>query len=262
MKTFTHETGEYLEIDGAKIYYELAGDPAAPPLLFLHGGIGTIEEFNELIPAIGPSCRFIGIDSRGHGKSTLGLQPGEPLTYARLQKDVEGILGHLGISTLSIIGFSDGGIVASRLAAANGVNIEQLVTIGAHWQLEEDDRVRTIYNNVTSEGWRKKFPDTYEIYQYLNPEPDFDRLVKSAAQMWLDSTPDGYPGERIRNIACPMLIIRGDDDHLVTLESTAKLRALVKGAKLLNIPAAGHIAFNDQREILLLSLNQFLRNRA
>jgi pimeloyl-ACP methyl ester carboxylesterase len=255
MRAFTHETGGHLEIDGAKIYYELAGDPDAAPLLFLHGGIGTIEDFNALIRGITRSYRIIGIDSRGHGKSTLGPQP---LSYARLQRDAESVLAHLGINKLGIIGFSDGGIVAYRLAAAKRLHIERLVAIGAHWRLANDDPVRAIYRKVTGDSWRRKFPDTYELYRRLNPAPDFDRLVANATTMWQDSSAEGSPGETSKTISCPLLMIRGDDDHLVSLSSLVELRNTLKGAKLLNVASAGHVAFDDQRDICLLALIQFL----
>src|SRR6266849_8656389 len=130
MKTFDHNSGEYLQIDGSKIYFETVGNEDSPALLFLHGGFGNIEDFNITLPNINESFRIIGIDSRGQGKSTLGSKE---LTYQLIQQDVERILEHLDIDKLSIIGFSDGGIVAYRLASLTSLNITKLVTIGSRW---------------------------------------------------------------------------------------------------------------------------------
>lgn len=71
---FDHESGESLDTDGAKIYFEICGNPEGPPLLMLHGGFGTIEDFNIFLPGLGNDFKIIGIDSRGHGRSTLGLR--------------------------------------------------------------------------------------------------------------------------------------------------------------------------------------------
>lgn len=257
MKTFDHDSGEYLNIDKARIYYEVIGNQEGLPLLVLHGGFGNLEDFNSFLPDLSREFKIIGIDSRGHGKSTLGSKP---LTYEELQTDVQRILEHLNINTLRIIGFSDGGIVAYRLASLTSLNIEKLVTIGSGWHLKNIEPVREMFLKITGESWRKKFPSTYEAYQKLNPEPDFDLFAQFVIKMWLDANSSGYPNEAIQNISCPLLMVRGDKDHLLPIEAVSELSGFVKDANLLNIPFAGHVAFEDQKEIFLITLNQFLNH--
>ena len=257
MKTFDHTSGKYLEADGARIYYEVIGKEDRPVLLVLHGGFGTIEDFNPILPDLQKEFCVIGIDSRGQGRSTLGP---DALTYAQIQKDAERVLEHLGIDRLSIIGFSDGGIVAYRLAALTDLKIEKLTTIDSRWHVKNTEPTREIFLKITGESWRTKFPETFEAYQRLNPEPDFDLLARSVIQMWLDPNPSGYANEAVRDIACPLLIVRGDDDHLISLEVVTELRGLVKNSRLLNIPFAGHAAYLDQKEVFVLALNRFFKD--
>ena len=103
MINFDHHSGKCMEIDGARIYVESIGNPSNPVLLVLHGGFGNIEDFNSLISGIEQEFRFIGIDCRGQGKSTLGTKA---LTYEQIQKDVEHVLEQLEIKTLSIMAFN------------------------------------------------------------------------------------------------------------------------------------------------------------
>ena len=72
MRNFDHISGKYFKIDDSEIYCEVIGDEKNPALLFLHGGLGNIEDFNDIISELPDQFRIIGIDSRGHGKSTLG----------------------------------------------------------------------------------------------------------------------------------------------------------------------------------------------
>ena len=66
-------SGDYLHLENdADIYFEFIGKEDAPLLLILHGGFGTIEDFNNLTDDLCDDFKIIGIDSRGHGKSTLG----------------------------------------------------------------------------------------------------------------------------------------------------------------------------------------------
>jgi pimeloyl-ACP methyl ester carboxylesterase len=255
MNTFDHRRGRHLDIDGARIYYEIAGSPAARTLLFLHGGLGNIQDFNGILPALSPEFRLIGIDSRGQGASTLGRLP---LSYERMQRDVERVLHHLHVNTLSIVGFSDGGITAYRLACMTSLDIEKLITIGAEWKLAKDDPMIEFYSRVTAESWKHKFPASYSAYERLNPEPDFHRLVSALVPMWSDTTDSGYPAERVDRIRCPMLLIRGDQDHLVTLDTLVELQKRVPISMVFDIPLAGHVVHDDQRDIFVSGLRQFL----
>lgn len=240
MIKFDHISGNYLKIEKAKIYYEITGSSNKPTLLFLHGGFGNIKEFNGILPELEQEYTIIGIDSRGQGKSTPGSKR---LSYQRIQKDVEQVLNHLNIDTLSIISFSDGGIVGYRLAAKTSLNIEKFVTVGANWHSKNLESVKDLFQSITAESWRAKFPETYEAYQRLNPQPDFETLTEAMISMWLDSGSSGCPNEDVKNITCPLLIVRGDDDHLISRGVSFELSKLVENSMLLNIPFAGHVAF-------------------
>lgn len=256
MKAFDHESGHSLDIDGATLYCEERGDSRGHPLVLLHGGLGSMEDFNRIIPRFGKEFRLIGIDSRGHGKSTLGPVG---LSYARLEQDLHRMVQHLRLREFSLIGFSDGGIVAYRLASRGLFKIRRLVTIGARWELRSNDPVRDILSKVTSDSWRRKFPDTCAAYQRLNPQPDFDRLVPAVVAMWLDSSASGYPGKTVDDISCDLLIVRGQRDHLVSMQAAAELAGRVGNSRLLEIPEAGHAAFDDRPDAFMQALDEFLK---
>lgn len=255
MESFTHRGGEHLALDSARIYFEVHGDNAGAPLLLLHGGLGTLRDFNGVLPLLKKRYRLIAIDSRGHGKSTLGTAP---LHYERLAFDAASVLRHLGVERCSVLGFSDGGITALRLAAQADSRIDKLVAIGTDKMLKPDDPVRQLLGSVTAESWEKKFPETVALYQSLNPQPDFAALVAAIVPMWLDDGGTGYPGESVKRIRCPLLAVRGDEDHLVSRASVLELVEQVPGAKLLNIPFAGHEVHKDQAELVMASVNRFL----
>src|SRR6185312_1476783 len=197
MQRFDHVSGNTLDADGAAIYYETHGDAKDPVLLLLHGGLGNIEDFNGILPLLRGRFRIVGIDSRGHGRSTLGSRP---LTYESLQHDAERIIAELAPDKFSILGFSDGGIVAYRLAAMQALRIERVATIGAHWELPPGDPTRELLSGVTPERWRSLFPNSYKRYQQLNPAPGFDTLVHAVRTMWLDDGATGYPDDAVDRI--------------------------------------------------------------
>lgn len=253
--TFNHHSGRSIEIEGADIYYETCGRKDAPPLLLLHGGGGTIEDFKDLVPSLATQFHVIGIDSRGHGRSTLG---DVSLTYQRLEQDVVEVLRHLQINETAISGFSDGGILGYRLMLSGVITVPKLIAIGSPFELKTSSRVRNLYAKITGESWRAKFPATYDLYQRLNPKPDFDRFIKESVSMWLDSSPTGYPGEMIENIKDDVLIIRGDDDPLFSRQEAFDLVNRINRSVLENIAFAGHAAHEDRPDVVLSSINKFL----
>lgn len=258
MAVFNHQDGQHLQIDGARIYYEQQGNQDGPALVFLHGGLGNVETFNTLTPHLGKTHRLIGIDSRGQGRSTLGSLP---LTYRRIQQDVEAVAQHLDLTHISVIGHSDGGIAALRLAASKTLQIDKVVTVGAHWALPADDPTREMYAGITAADWREMFPHSVERYLALNPEPDFEKLVDAVRQLWLGSDLDSYPNEMVRDISADLLVVRGDEDQLVSRSNALELAELVRGAKLLNVPFADHSAHEDRPQWLLPILDVFLQTK-
>ena len=256
MKYFNHSSGEFLQIGDAKVYFEMAGKSDGVPLVILHGGLGNITELNAIIEKLPDHFLFIGIDFRGHGKSELGSTP---LTYELYQSDVECVLAHIGIHSFSIFGFSDGGIVGYRLAAKASNNVQALISVAGSWKLQPDDSAYTLLKGLTSDRWSQLFPDSVAYYNSVNPSPDFDALVKSAVHLWTDIGPSGYPGESVSQIAVPTLIVRGDKDHLCSLNDSVGVCARIKGAHFLNIPFAGHEVFKDSPEVFSSVIREFFR---
>jgi pimeloyl-ACP methyl ester carboxylesterase len=252
---FIREDGRHLAIGDARIWCGVGGDPTAPTLLLLHGGLGSVDDFDPLIPALAPRLRLVGIDSRGHGASSIGS---EPLTYARLADDVEAVCAALGVEACDILGYSDGGIVGLRLAAAGWPRLRRLATIGATWRLTPDDPVRGLHASITPESWRAHSPAGYDAYHRLNPSPDFPGLIAAVGALWLDAGETGYPGDTVGRIACPVLLARGDRDELISRVESAELADRIAGAHLLNVPFAGHAVQAEAPELMAPLLLRFL----
>lgn len=255
MKIFNHQSGQYANIDKAKIYFETIGDIEKPILLMLHGGFGTIEDLNSIVSYLSNEFYIIGIDSRGHGKSTLG---DKKLTYQQIQFDVESILKDLGIDTVNIIGFSDGGVVGYRIASSSNIKVNKLITMGASWREEDIVEVEDMLKTITPQSAKEIFHDNFELYQKLNPESDFDKLTKANVDMWLDKSQTGHPNKNVKNISAKTLLIRGDNDFLVSLESLSQLKNEINDSSFLNVSFSEHEVDKEQPQIIEIMIKVFL----
>ena len=229
-----NQTGNHLEVAGAQIYYEEIANAGKPTLLFLHGGMGNITDFNPIIPLFANDYHIVGIDSRGHGKSTLGA---EGLTYKRLQLDAEAIINHLQLKDVNIIGFSDGGVVAYRLALSSDISVQKIVTIGAVCNDFAPESNERLFAGVTTEQFIEGFQHNFDFYAQHNPQPNASAFIKRTEKMWFDKSEDGYPN--IANIKIPTLIVRGNDE-LDPLEEYVEMVAKIPNSILFNIPFESH----------------------
>lgn len=87
-----------------------AGDPAAPPVVLLHGWTVTSDlNWFRVFDAVAADHRVIAFDHRGHGR---GLRPMRRVRIADLADDVVAVLDALDIERATVVGYSLGGAVA------------------------------------------------------------------------------------------------------------------------------------------------------
>jgi len=158
--------GKYVEINGAKIYYEEYGK--GEPLLLIHPCGGNIKSMENQIDYFKDKYRIIVADSRGQGKSELKT---DSLTYDQITSDWEGLAHHLKLDSINIIGWSDGGIIALKMGIRNKTKIKKFVAMGANLRPDSTaltvgiietikNRLliekKTIASGDTSQGWNTK----------------------------------------------------------------------------------------------------------
>ena len=90
------------------MYYYTVGDRTDPPLVFLHGILAFTEAYSELIEKLSERFYVIGIDLRGHGRSTIGSQPYSHKLFA---EDVIRVVDEIGLDRFHVVGHSAGGFV-------------------------------------------------------------------------------------------------------------------------------------------------------
>lgn len=247
------DNGKFINVAGASLFVSEAGKVDGDPIILLHGGLGSRTDFLPLAKYLATDYRLIAIDSRGHGRSELGNVP--YLTYHKLEQDFTEILTELKLTHAGIIGHSDGGIVALRVAASGKIPLRFVIAVGAHWQLLDNDPCRKIYQKMTESMWREKFPEQVQKYETENPSPNFSELFKATNAMWLGNA---YPGKTVCSITCPLLIVHGDEDFLVSRAQAFDLAEQVKGSSLLNLPFASHTVLQDNPEDVFSSFKVFL----
>ena len=249
----TSMQSKFIKHQGATLHYQTGGKETAPVIVLLHGGFGSIADFAPLLPRLQQHYRVIAIDTRGHGRSTLGTAA---LTYAQAAEDARQILRHEGVEKYSLFGFSDGGTTAYRLGAADK-NIQKIITVGAEWHTKHLDGMRPMFETINLDFIKENLPEQLAAYQAANPEPDAGKWAAALKAMWLDEGASGYPNENIRQIQAPVLAIRGEADFLFAFDDWAALKTELPEVHLMNVPFAAHEAIKEQPEIVWAAVQAF-----
>jgi pimeloyl-ACP methyl ester carboxylesterase len=125
------------EANGRTLTGVAFGDPAAPPLLALHGWLDNAASFAALAPKLAESRYVIALDLRGHGASSH-LPAGAWYHYVDYFDDIHAAFDHFGWMRAELLGHSLGGTLASLFAALHPDLVSALLTIEALGPLTVD----------------------------------------------------------------------------------------------------------------------------
>jgi proline iminopeptidase len=124
-----YEQGWLAVGDGHEMYYELSGNPAGAPVLFLHGGPGSStrpQHRRFFDPAF---YRIVLMDQRGCGRSKPYGAIAHNTTH-HLVRDVEVLRLKLGVDSWLLFGGSWGSTLALFYAIAHPQRVRGLVLRG------------------------------------------------------------------------------------------------------------------------------------
>lgn len=243
-----------VQVGNAKLRTCRRGTPGSQTLLFLHGGVGSLEDFDPIIDLFAEfDC--VMVDSRGHGGSTMD---NTPLSYPLLACDVEAVINDYRLVEPLVIGHSDGGIAGLHIAARGKVKLCGLVTIASRGYPPPDELLDKVYRPLTADKWRERFPAGVTLYEKLNPERDFDRLFGTVKAMWINMEDDNYPFHVLHKIDLPTLILCGDRDHLVSRDQTLALAKALPKAALGIFPFGSHIFHQEHPELVAPFITEFI----
>ncbi|PSL47363.1 pimeloyl-ACP methyl ester carboxylesterase [Chitinophaga niastensis] len=258
----TATNGNYANVNGLKMYYEVYGE--GKPLLLLPGavsGIGTA--FGNLIPLLSTDRQLIALEFQGYGH-TADI-PERPLSYEQFTDDVIELLHVLNIRQIDIFGYSTGAGVALQVAMRKPALASKLIlasviykSSGRHPALIELEK------QLTAEAMKGTL---YEA-EYLSTAPRPQDWSKHLAKVTtFNQKVQDWSADDIRNIKAPALIIAGDAD-IVQPGHVVELYKLLGGgsigelsmpdSQLAILPGTMHTALTKKTNLLMAMIPDFL----
>lgn len=219
MKTSTPRTG-YAPVNGLELYYEIHG--SGEPLLLIHGGVVGIAMWGPNLPALAATRQVIAVELQGHGR-TRDVE--RPLSYEAMADDVVGLLDHLGLARVDVLGLSLGGGVALQTVIRHPDRVRRLVLVSAAFR--RDGWFPEILEAFAEMGPAAAAPLWQSPLAQLYPHVDWDRLFTRIGTL---QRTDYDWSAGVAEITAPTLLVFADADS-ITPAHIVELYGLLGGGR-------------------------------
>jgi pimeloyl-ACP methyl ester carboxylesterase len=235
---------EILEIPGA-----------APALVFLHEGLGSVAMWRDFPARVAAASgkRTLVYSRLGYGRSAPLRAPRRPDYMHREALEVlPALRAEHGLGEAVLVGHSDGASIALIHAGA-GNPVRGIVAMAPH-VFVEDVTIRSI--EAAREAWRST--DLRARLQRYHD--DVEGAFRGWNDAWLDPAfRDWNIEEYLPAIACPVLAIQGRDDEYGTMAQLDAIERRVRGrVHRLELAQCRHSPHRDQPEATLAAICGFL----
>jgi 3-oxoadipate enol-lactonase len=259
--------GSFVEVDGAKLYYEECGT-APHTVVLVHDGVLHSAAWDDVWPEFCKHFHTVRYDRRGFGRSPAATHAYSPTD------DLAALLRHLNVKRSAIVGSSHGGEISINFTLDHPEIVEQLVLVGAvvggmsftkHFldrgsalgkPLEKGDIAGAIAAAAKdkyltapgSDAARKRMAEILSANPQDLTHSDRELPVKPALP-------------RLSEIHIPTLLLVGDADIPDVHAHAGAIEAGIPGAHRIVITDAGHLMYLERPAEFSRTIIEFLENQ-
>ena len=273
----------WVDVDGRPVNVIDVGQ-GEETIVFIHGLAGSWVNWLENIPAFSDRYRVIAMDLPGFGSSPM---PGEKISIPGYGRFVDALLGRLGVGAAVVVGNSMGGFIGAEIAIQFPARVERLVLISAAGltiEYQRDERILNVLRRLERtltvySGWlatrsgplvrrprsRRALMRVVAEHAELLPAPLVAEQIQGSGKPGfidaLDALTDYPIRARLPEIACPTLIVWGEEDRLVPVRDADEFERLIPDSRKVVMNDTGHIAMAERPETFNDLMMAFLAER-
>jgi 3-oxoadipate enol-lactonase len=245
----------FLEVEGGRIYYEVEGE--GHPLLLIHGGLGSLQMWDEQVPGFAQRYEVIRYDTRGFGRTET-----DDVEFSN-RADAAAVLDHLGAASAHLVGQSRGGLIALDFVIDYPERADALISVASGvggyqpelpedmarppwdemeglWESKQWERLADLETRVWVDGWGQ-------------PPTRVDAGLRARVHDWIllnyqAEKAEGKPqpldppaAQRLSEVRAPTLVMVGEVDEPGGVAASRHLVASVSGARLVEFPGVAHM---------------------
>jgi len=270
-------TSGYVDVDGTRLYYEMAG--TGHPLIMLHAGIANLHFWDDQWEPFARAYRVVRYDMRGFGRS---IMPPGPFN---MRDDLYRLMRFLGIEHAYLMGASVGGGIVVDFTLEHPEMVDALIPVvsglsgGPPPSEEEMRQWQEIERAITAAREAGDLDQIDEIEARIwvdgpnrTPEQVDPAVRRCVLQMLHDnhaaeSAEEGKPVRldppargRLGEIKAPTLVVVGDADLPGVIVDCDILASDIPGARKAVMHGVAHVPNMERPEEFNRIVLDFLRD--
>ncbi len=250
--------GEFIDLDGARLYYYAAGTRGSGnPVVFIHGFPTSGHLWSDVVPLMPPGHRLVVLDLLGYGRSD------RPLSHAVDARAhaarVVALLDELRIDRACIVGHGFGGGVAQSIAVRHAHRVSHLCLVDSiafdRWPRARLRAARAMLplapflppaillsrlRHEVERGYGDSARAARSIDLYVRPFAGADGVRGLAAHIRGISMPDRDAGSGLAALDVPTAVVWGRRDGVLPLDIGKSLVRQIRGTTLTVIDDGHH----------------------
>jgi (E)-2-((N-methylformamido)methylene)succinate hydrolase len=242
-----------------------------PPIVLLHGVGLDRRMWQAQVYYFARSHTVVCYDLLGHGQSA---KISAPCSLAHFTRQLEDVLTALKLDKVSLIGFSFGGMIAQSFAIRYSDALEKLVLMSSVYARSAVERaaVEARLREAREQGPQAIYPTALERWfspAFLAGQPeqaqelhhrmlDNDEASFLAAYEIFASADRQLEGQ-LNHIACPTLVMTGEEDKGSTPTMAWKMANEIPDAKVTIIAGGRHMMPAELAQEVNREIDRFLR---
>ncbi len=268
----------FVDVLGTRVHLLRAG--SGRPVVLLHGLVGSALNWWRNIPVLARDASVYALDMVNMGRSArvAGLDVSLAATADRVAACMEA----LGLDSAEIGAHSHGGAVALMLAARHPERVRSLMLFApANPYSDLGDRLVKLYSSALGRPLAQiatRLPRPAQLFALGRMYGDPGRIVAGSLEGYTEGLRVPGTARHILGIVrrwfadmaeleavlplveqVPALLVWGDRDRAVSLESGMRLTRELAASELVVVPGGGHILFEEMPEAANRAMLEWLR---
>jgi 3-oxoadipate enol-lactonase len=256
----------WVEVNGAALRWELTG-AGNSTLVLVHEMGGTLDSWEQCLPALNNSRQVLRYDTRGAGLSEKIKGAAD---WDQMADDLGAVIDAAGVTgPVSIAGIAVGAAIGLHFAARNPDRVAALVLHGPATGATPDRRQASLDRaaQVEAGGMRSVVETSLALSYPPVVRHDADTFAQFRAR-WLANDPESFAAINrmlangdvsgdLDRVKCPTLFTAGRHDALRPPADIAPMAARIPGAQFLELNS-GHFASIQTPGIMAQAIHYFL----
>ena len=234
--------------NGLRLPYVRQGDPAAAPVILLHGLTDSWRVYELVLAELPMDVDAIAVTQRGHGDAS---RPATGYQLRDFASDLLGFMDALAIERATLAAHSSHTFVIERFAIDHPERTAGLVLVGAPATLQGRAELAGLLERVSrlTDPIDPTFVRDFARSTFHRPVPPelVERMVEESlkvpARVWREAFPGLLAGDllsELHRISAPTVLVWGDQDDIVSLADQRTLLDAIPGSTLLIYQGTGH----------------------